>query len=232
MEQNLIEFSRRYRTALRRQLKPGRKPALRPALLMGRRAVALGVETLGLARIHEDALARPPVGIRSPGQVRQAAAFFAEANLAIEETHGAAQKSRARLNRLEEKLGQRTLELAASNRQLERGVTRRKAMEEAFRKRNEHHKKCLEESLALQKRLRQLTHRVLAAQEDERNKISHELQDEIAQTLLGINVRLLSLKREARSNTKGFKTGIASTQRLVASSAKSVRQVGREIGRL
>ena len=93
-----------------------------------------------------------------------------------------------------------------------------------------HHQKCLEESLELQKRLRQLTHQVLAAQEDERKKISRELQDEIAQTLLGINVRLLSLKQEARSNTKGLKNEIASTQRLVAKSARSVRQVGRKIG--
>jgi hypothetical protein len=76
--------------------------------------------------------------------------------------------------------------------------------------------------------LRQLTHQVLAAQEDERKKISRELQDEIAQTLLGINVRLLTLKQEARSNTKGLKNEIASTQRLVLKSAKSVRRAARE----
>ena len=87
------------------------------------------------------------------------------------------------------------------------------------------HDKCLEESLELQNCLRQLTHRVLAAQEDERKKLSHELQDEIAQTLLGINVRLLSLKQGDRNNTKGLKNEIASTQRLVVKSAKSVRQV-------
>ena len=90
---------------------------------------------------------------------------------------------------------------------------------------------ALKESLELQKRLRQLTHQVLAAQEDERKKISRELQDEIAQTLLGINVRLLSLKQEARSNTKGLKNEIASTQRLVVKSARSVRQVARKIRR-
>jgi hypothetical protein len=50
--------------------------------------------------------------------------------------------------------------------------------------------------------------------------------------LLGINVRLLSLKREARRNTKGFKNEIASTQRLVVKSAESVRRVAREFGGL
>ena len=73
----------------------------------------------------------------------------------------------------------------------------------------------------LQKHLRQLAHRVPLAQEEERKKISHELQDEIAQTLLGINVRLVSLKQEARSNTRGLKNEIASTQRLVLHSARS-----------
>ena len=61
-------------------------------------------------------------------------------------------------------------------------------------------------------------------------KSACELQDEIAQTLLGINVRLLSLKQEARNNTKGLKNEIASTQRLVVKSAKSVRRVAREFG--
>lgn len=82
--------------------------------------------------------------------------------------------------------------------------------------------------LELQERLRELTHRVLAAQEDEREKIRCELQDEIAQTLLGINVRLISLKQEARSNSNAIKNEIASTQRLVTKSARSVRRVTRK----
>ena len=59
-----------------------------------------------------------------------------------------------------------------------------------------------------------------------------ELQNEIVQTLLGINVRLLSLKQEARNNTRGFKNEIASTQRLVVKSVQSVRNVAREFGNL
>ncbi len=70
-----------------------------------------------------------------------------------------------------------------------------------------------------------MTHRVLASQEEDRKKISLELQNEIAQTLLGINVRLLTLKQEARNNSKGLKKEIAKTQRLVLGSSRSVRQV-------
>ena len=134
------------------------------------------------------------------------------------------------MSRLEETLGQRTEELAATNRQLQRGVVRRKVMEDAAEANGKHHQKCLEESLQLQKRLRQLTHRVIAAQENDRQNISRELQDEIGQTLLGINVRLLSLKQQSRSNAKGLKNEIATAQRLVLKSARSVRRVAREFG--
>ena len=71
---------------------------------------------------------------------------------------------------------------------------------------------------------------MLTAQENERKSISVKLHDEIAQTLLGINVRLLSLKQEARINHKGIKSEIATTQRLVVKSVKSVRRVARELG--
>ncbi len=232
MKQNLIGLSQRYVTALRKQLKQGPQVSLQPALALGREAVALGLETLDLARIHEQALATLELSDTRNGFTKLAGIFFTEANTLIEETHRAARQTKVHLSRVMTKLGQRTEELAASNRQLEKGIVRRKLMEDDFAKCRKHHQKCLEESLELQKRLRQLTHQVIAAQENERKKISRELQDEIAQTLLGINVRLLSLKQEARSNTKGFKNEIASTQQLVAKSARSVRQVGRKIGSL
>jgi len=148
------------------------------------------------------------------------------------ETHRAARQSKTDLCRLRETLGRRTLELAATNLQLKRGVLRRKHVEAALKKSGVHYTKLLKDSLHLQEDLRQLTHQVLAAQEEERKRISLKLQDEVAQTLLGINVRLLSLKRESQVNTKGLKSEIASTQRLVAKSASSVRRVAREFGKI
>ena len=70
----------------------------------------------------------------------------------------------------------------------------------------------------------------MVAQEDERKNLSHELQDEIAQTLLGINVRLLTLKKEAANDASGFKKEIASTQQLVDKSVKSIKRFAREFG--
>jgi signal transduction histidine kinase len=230
MKHKLTRLSQRYLVALRKHLQPGARDGLQPALRLGRQAVALGLETLGLARMHERAVAKLELAGRKNGFLRKAEIFFAEALLPIVETHRTARQTQVDLKKLTATLGRRTEELATTNRQLAQGIVRRKLMEDASMERGHHHQKALEESLALQKRLRQLTHRVIVVQENERKKISLELQDEIAQTLLGINVRLLSLKQQARNSTTGFKNEIASTRRLVVESAKSVRRVARQIG--
>ena len=228
MKQNLIGLSGRYATALRKHLKQGARASMQPALSLGRRAVILGLETLQLARVHEQAVAKLELSKKRDGILKRAEIFFTEANTPIVETHRAARQSKIDLNRLNGTLSRRTLELAATNRQLQRGIVRRKGVEAALKKSGIRNPRLLKESLRLQDGLRQLTHQVLASQEDERKKISRELQDEIAQTLLGINVRLLTLKQEARTNTDGLKNEIASTQRLVVKSAKSVRRAARE----
>jgi signal transduction histidine kinase len=203
MKRKWTELSGRYVTALRTHLKQGAGASLRPALGLGRRAVALGLETLDLARIHERAVTTLELSSSKNGFIKRAEIFFAEAITPIAETHRAA-----------------------------RSILRRKSVEAALKKSGEHYTRLLEDSLQLQESLRRLTHWVLAAQEAERKKISIELQNEIAQTLLGINVRLVSLKQEARSNTRGLKNEIAGTQRLVAKSAESVRQAARGFGNL
>jgi signal transduction histidine kinase len=123
------------------------------------------------------------------------------------------------------------MDLAASNRSLKQGIAQRKTVEQALKNRGEHFKKLLKESEALQKYLQHLTHQILSAQEDKRREISRDLQDEIAQTLLGINVRLLTLKKEAAVNAKGLQKEIASTQRLVDMSVNSLDRFAREFGK-
>jgi signal transduction histidine kinase len=88
----------------------------------------------------------------------------------------------------------------------------------------------LKESLELQKHLERLTHQILSAQEGKRKKISRDLHDEIAQTLLGINVRLLTLKKGAAINAGGLKKEIVSTQRVVDKSVKDIKRFAREFG--
>jgi two-component system sensor histidine kinase DegS len=228
MKRTTDRLSRRYATALRNSLKQDPQANLQTARRLGRQAVALGLETLDLAKIHQKVFATLEASRSRDGLTKRAGMFFAEAITPIIETHRAARENKVQLDRLQEMLARRTMELAATNRQLQRSVLRREKVEGALKRSGIHYTKLLRESLQLQEGLRQLTHQVLAAQENERKKISRELQDEIAQTLLGINVRLLSLKQEAKTNTKGLKNEIVSTQRLVVKSAKSVRRIARD----
>jgi signal transduction histidine kinase len=189
------------------------------------------VDTLELARIHEQAATAVMTSSRTRAANKKADFFFTNANISIEETHFSAKQGRERLDRLKVALDLRTDELALTNRQLQRGIVRRKVMEDAAQKNGIHYRKCLQESVELQNRLKQLTRRVLVSQENERKKISHELQDEIAQTLLGINVRLRNLREQAKTGARGLKKEISSTQQLVVKSSQSVRRVAREFGK-
>ena len=231
MKQKLNRLSREYAAALRKHLKQGPRASLQPARGLGRQAVAIGLETLDLAMIHERALARLEAFSSRNGIIKRAEIFFAEAITPIEKTHGAALKANVHLNQLACKLGRRTAGLAASNRSLKQGIVQRKGVEQALKKSAGHYARLVKESRRLQKHLRHLTHQLLATQEKRRTKISRKLRDEIAQTLLGINVRLLTLKNEAAVNTRGFKKEIASTQRLVGKSVNIMSRFGHEFGK-
>jgi signal transduction histidine kinase len=229
MRKKIISLSQRYATALRKHLKICPRGSLRPALKLGRQAVALGLETLELARIHEQAVAELRLPKNKEGLIKRAEVFFTGAIAPLVEAYRVARKSKNELNRINGILDRRTAELVAANRRLQRGVAQCKSVEAAHKKSGEHCAKVLKESLRLQQGLQHVAHQVLASQEDERKKISRDLQDEIAQSLLGIHVRLLSLKQGARTNAKGLRNEIAGAQRLVINSAKSVRRFAREL---
>lgn len=216
---------------MRKHLKQGPQASLVPARELGRRAAAIGLETLDVAKMHETALAALEASSSQDGIIKRAELFFAEAITPIEKTHRAAIKANVRLNELHTTLGRRTVDLEVSHRSLKQGIVQRKSVEQALRKSGGHYARLLKESRLLQKRLRRLTHQLLRTQEDKRTKVSRELHDKIAQTLLGINVRLLTLKKEATANTKGFKKEIANTQHLVEESAKTISRFTREFGK-
>jgi signal transduction histidine kinase len=233
MSRKLSGLSQRYVAALRQHLKQGPRASLRPAQGLGRRAMALGQDTLDLARMHERALITLVVRSDSPGTrdaiVRRAGTFFAEALTPIEKTHRTARDANLRLNHAIAKLSRRSAQLAASNRDLKEEIVQRKDAEAALRKSGRHYAELLAQSSRLQEQLRHLSHQLLSAQEEERKKISRELHDEIAQTLASINVRLGALKKEATTNTKDLQKKIASTQRLVEKSVDIVHRFAREL---
>ena len=223
------EFTERYGQALRRFVARASGASLLPALRLGKEAVGLGLEPLAIARVHEQGILSLPSRQGSRRRNARGELFFASTILPVVETHRAAIQSRSELSRLHQTLAVRTSELSTMQRQLKQGSVRRRTVEVALKASGERYARLLRESLKLQGELRTLTHRVFSAQEDERLKLSRKLQNEIAQTLLGIHVRLTAMKREARTSTKGFRTQINHTQQLVRKSARSLTTVANSI---
>jgi signal transduction histidine kinase len=228
MKQKLTGLSRRYAWALKKYLRQGTGATAHPARGLGLQAVKLGLETLDVAKIHAATLAKLEASSSRDGIIKRAEIFFTEAVSPIEKTHHAALKASADLSKVHKALYRRVSDLAVSTRSLKQSIVRRKTAEQALKKGEGRSKKLLEESRRLQKHLRHLTRQILTAQENERKQISRDLQDEIAQTLLGINVRMLTLKKEAAAGAERFKKEIASTRRLVDKSMNTIKRFARE----
>jgi len=222
-----------YLSALRRHLKGGPPASTQSAHKLGLQAVERGLDTLDLARIHQDALMAllpPEIAARTrDGVVRRAGTFFAEAVTPIEETHRGAREANVQLNDMIATLTRRTVELAASNKELHHEIIRRKAMEESLRTSEQTSLQLWEESRHMQEELRHLSRRLLTAQEEERKKVSRELHDVIAQTLTGITLRLAALRTQTTANARDLHNKIANTQKLVAKSVEIVHRFARDL---
>jgi len=100
--------------------------------------------------------------------------------------------------------------MTASNRKLEQEIVRRKTLERALK--------------ISEQQLRQLSHEILIAQEQERKRISRELHDTVLQTLVGINIHLASLTPKPADNPRSLQRKIKQTQLLVEKSLAIVHR--------
>ena len=226
-------LTKRYRAALIAHLISGTGTELDLAADLGADAVAAGIQTLQLAKLHEqtlisDILPNTPSS-KHRKIIKQAGVFFAATITPLENTHRNSQEVSHRLKVAVETLSQRTVELATSNLQLSQEVAQRKAVGLELKKSERHYAQLLEQSGRLQEQLRQLSRKILSTQEDERKKISRELHDVIAQTLTSINIRLSNLKKGAALTSKGLDRSIERTQRLVEKSVEIVHQFARQL---
>ena len=233
-ESLLSQLSDHYLVALRTHLEQGRQASLLPAHELGTQAVNLGLETLDLAKVHHQSLETlilPACSQVTRNEMRdRAEVFFTEAIVPIEKTHRFARESSVDLQELQERLGQRTLDLADSNRDLKQGITERKSAEAELQNSERRSAQLLQESRMLEQQLRDITRKILAADELERKKMSLQLHDDIGQSLLGIHVRLLALKKEVSTKYQGLTQEIATTQRLVEAAVKTINQFADEFG--
>jgi signal transduction histidine kinase len=232
MLRKLPRLLREYRAALRRYLKGAPFSDLSEAGKLGLRALKIGLETLDLARLHEEALIvlvlKHP-DVRNDDMVRLAGTFFAEAITPIEGSHRAAREKNIQLKAAVDKLSQRSVELAESNKELKREIQRRVQVERNLKISETTTSELLKESLLLQQELRFLSRRLLTAQEEERKRISRELHDVVAQTLTGINIRLAALTLQTHANSTEIHEKIEITQRLVEQSVDIVHRFARDL---
>jgi PAS domain S-box-containing protein len=131
--------------------------------------------------------------------------------------------------RLAEEAQRRLETLAHTNLGLNQEIARRQTVEHHLQKSEQRQRRLLKQSRDMQGQLRHLSHQILQAQEEERMRISRDLHDEIAQTLVGINVQLAALTREAAGGPKDLQQQIARTQRLVEKSVEKVHQFARKL---
>jgi signal transduction histidine kinase len=214
------EWPRRYEAALRRVLRRGKHGSLLPAARLGRRAASLGLETLDVARAHEQALTTltPPedaTGNAGRKRLERADTFFKETIVPIEATHRAARMAESRIDRLTRTLRQRGAEASASDEQLEQAIVQRRALEAHTREREAQHKELLAEAQRVQKRLRHRIRHILSEQEGAWQRIGGGLRDEIAQALVAIDLALLALNTPGHVNTDTVDKSIAKARHIL-----------------
>lgn len=226
-------LAKQYEVALRRYLTQRPSSHSKVAVRLGRKIVALGLETLDVVLIHEKVLIKQSLNADSPALknriIKRAGQFFADVITPLEEGHRVALEANIQLSRMNEALSQRTRDITRSNQQLKKEIARRKVVEATLLRSEQQSRTLLSQSQLLQEKLRRLSRRVLLVQEEERKRISRELHDVVAHVLTGINVRLSALKIEASVNTKGLGRKIANTQRLVEKSVDIVHRFAREL---
>jgi len=123
--------------------------------------------------------------------------------------------------RLQQLVAKRTAKLTASNKLLEDSVN-------FIKKGRQEYHTLLIESQGMQKKLRDLTHQIIGAQENERKAISRELHDEVVQSLVGINVELSALSGHPAVKPALLEK-IVHTQRLVENTVHAVYRFAREL---
>jgi PAS domain S-box-containing protein len=109
-----------------------------------------------------------------------------------------------------------------------RDITEQKQAQDALQESKEHYVQLFREAQEMEENLRQLSHKVVTAQEEERKHISRELHDEVGQTLTAVNVSIAMLRKEAGTNGR-LNGKVAAAQKLLEQSLETVHRFAREL---
>jgi hypothetical protein len=169
MKQKLNEWSRRYLAALQKHLREASRVSLQPARGLGHQAIASGLYKLDVAMMHTQVLAKLVAPHFSAGtkeeMLKRAEIFFVEVMVPIEKTQRIALETRVQLSQLNQTLRERTRELAALHRRLNREIVRRQAAETALQNRGQPQGHLLERPRFGRMQLRPVSHPIPPPQE-------------------------------------------------------------------
>jgi signal transduction histidine kinase len=190
-----------------------------------------GCGIVDVTRLHHQALGsgamagqRAAIALIAP----VSEAFLIEVLAPFEAAYRGFAGARERLQQINGVLAERNEELALANLHLEEEIRVRRRAEDALREHKDHYFKLFQQAHAMEKDLRELSAKVLSAQEDERKRISRELHDEVGQALTAVNVAIAMLRKRARSD-KAFERRVAKAEELLAQSMETVHSFAREL---
>ena len=123
----------------------------------------------------------------------------------------------------------RVEELQTLTTKLEKEIARRRAVEKSLLASREEEIQLLKQSKRMEEELRLLSRQILHSQEEERRRISHELHDEIAQTLVAVNIHIAGLAQDEDLNSGDFAKKILKTQKLVEQSVEKVHRFAMDL---
>jgi hypothetical protein len=228
----LTRLSEQYLAALQIHLGNGPHAMLKEPQELGREAVSIGLEALELARVHNQALdTLLKLCSDSTSQrdlIDRAADFFIEAILPIEGTHSAALETATKMKQLSAVLDQKTSDLADSKLKLQQVISERQTAQESFANYEQSTDRLLRDSRSIEAGLQKIVHNNLHTAEQDRKKMSLHINNEIAQHLLGIKIRMLALNQKVASDHVDFNNEITLLQQLIEDSMIMFKQLAHE----
>ncbi|MDP2275346.1 MAG: response regulator [Archangium sp.] len=161
----------------------------------------------------------------SPSVLRSKVAIFAELHRRERES---ARANKALLAEVNERQKAES-ELQGLNEALQRNVFERTEALESLRRSEQRQNVLLEQSRLMQERLSDLSRQLLQAQEEERRRISGELNELIVQSLAAISQNLTSLRSNAAASPEEIEDRIVQTQRLLGETMDEVRRFASDL---
>ncbi len=233
MKTKTLSLMRRYHAALSNHIESDDDSNLRPARALGHQSLKLGMKPLDLARLHEAVLHSLILRITSGTAKKRAALqgrdFFAEAMTAMEENHTGEPMATAPLKVMADNPSRPTKEYSASKERLKEEMHQPTSVKKQPPGSGLTSIELLNQSRWSQEQLRDLSRRLVSAQEEDKGRISHELSNGIAQVLTSINTRLDALKEQPTVTIRDFQKKLSLTQRLIAQSVDAVHRIARDL---